>query len=31
MKIKYELVAHVKKMYEICDINVKDIDCSFYK
>ncbi len=31
MKIKYELVAYMKKMYEICDVNVKDIDRFFYK
>jgi hypothetical protein len=31
MKIKYELVAYVENMYEICNIKVKDTECVFYK
>jgi hypothetical protein len=31
MKIKYELVAYVENMYEICNINVKDTESTFYK
>ena len=31
MKKKYELVAYMKYLSEICNINVKDIDYFFYK
>jgi len=31
MKKKYELVAYVKYLSEICNRNVKDVDYFFYK
>ena len=31
MKKKYELVAYMKYLSEICNRNVKDIDYFFYK